>query len=189
VISVVIPTHESERLLVPTLAALVPGAVAGVVREVIVADAGSRDATATVADVAGCRFVVSPSPLGARLRAAAALARAPWLLFLLPGCVPGSAWIDEIEGFVRDCGPAAGERAAVFRPGGGGRSNIAEIIKLAAASLGLSGRREQGLLIAKDFYERLGGHATEIADPETDLLRRLGRRRITVLGCAMVQTR
>ncbi len=65
-ISVVIPTHESERLLVPTLAALVPGALAGVVREVIVADAGSRDDTAKVADVAGCRFETVPGPLGAR---------------------------------------------------------------------------------------------------------------------------
>ena len=30
-ISVVIATHESERLLVPTLAALVPGAMTGLV--------------------------------------------------------------------------------------------------------------------------------------------------------------
>ncbi len=63
-ISVVIATHESERLLVPTLAALVPGALAGVVREVIVADAGSRDDTAKVADVAGCRFMVTPGSHG-----------------------------------------------------------------------------------------------------------------------------
>ncbi|KAB2881843.1 MAG: glycosyl transferase, partial [Pseudorhodoplanes sp.] len=34
-ISVIIPTHESERLLVRTLACLVPGATAGLVREVI----------------------------------------------------------------------------------------------------------------------------------------------------------
>ena len=59
-ISVIIATNESEQLLVPTLAALVPGAMAGIVREVIVADAGSRDGTAAVADVAGCRCVVTP---------------------------------------------------------------------------------------------------------------------------------
>ena len=60
-LSAIIATHESERALVPTLAALVPGAMAGLVREVIVADGGSRDATAEVADVAGCRFMVRPS--------------------------------------------------------------------------------------------------------------------------------
>ena len=60
-LSAIIATHESERALVPTLAALVPGAIAGLVSEVVVADAGSRDATAEVADVAGCRFIASPS--------------------------------------------------------------------------------------------------------------------------------
>ena len=44
-LSVVIATENAEQRLVPTLAALVPGAMAGVVREVIVADAGSSDAT------------------------------------------------------------------------------------------------------------------------------------------------
>ena len=42
-ISVVIGTRDSEVLLASTLAALVPGAVAGLVREVIVADSGSTD--------------------------------------------------------------------------------------------------------------------------------------------------
>src|ERR1035438_4685185 len=56
-LSAIISTHESERALVPTLAALVPGATAGLLGEVIVADAGSRDATAEVADIAGCRFL------------------------------------------------------------------------------------------------------------------------------------
>ncbi len=49
-LSVIVATHESERALVPTLAALVPGATAGLLGEVVVADAGSRDATAEVAE-------------------------------------------------------------------------------------------------------------------------------------------
>src|SRR5262249_37675321 len=93
-LSVVIATQDSERVLVPTLAALVPGAVAGVVREVIVADAGSHDDTATIADGAGCRLLVSNGGRGARLKAAAATARAPWLLFLRPGVVPEATWVD-----------------------------------------------------------------------------------------------
>src|SRR4051812_18305540 len=101
-ISVVIATHESEQLLVPTLAALVPGALSGVLREVIVTDGSSSDATATVADVAGCNFVVSKDPPGARLKAAAASARSPWLLFLRPGTVPDSIWIDETSRFIQE---------------------------------------------------------------------------------------
>ena len=68
-LSVIIATHESERALVPTLAALVPGAAAGLIGEVVIADAGSRDATAEVAEIAGCRFISSSDPLGVRLNA------------------------------------------------------------------------------------------------------------------------
>ena len=70
-LSAIIATHESERTLVPTLAALVPGVTAGLLAEVVVADAGSPDATAEVADIAGCRFMTSSEPLGVRLKAAA----------------------------------------------------------------------------------------------------------------------
>ena len=66
---------------------MVAGAAAGIVREVIVADAGSRDATAAIADGAGCR--VSAERRGARLKAGAAAARAPWLLFLRPAAGSG----------------------------------------------------------------------------------------------------
>ncbi len=102
-ISVVIPTHESERLLAHTLAALVPGALDGILREVIVADAGSKDGTAKVADVAGCRFMVLPGARGARLAAAAATARADWLWFVQPGSIPGTGWIEELGRFIREC--------------------------------------------------------------------------------------
>jgi len=92
-LSVIIATLESERALVQTLAALVPGATAGLLGEVIVADAGSKDATAEVADIAGCRFVSSTDVLGARLKAAAVSTRTPWLMFLRAGTVPEPGWL------------------------------------------------------------------------------------------------
>jgi glycosyltransferase involved in cell wall biosynthesis len=52
-LTVIIPTRESERALVQTLSPLVAGATAGLIAQVIVADAGSRDATAEVAEIAG----------------------------------------------------------------------------------------------------------------------------------------
>ncbi len=117
-LSVVIATENAERVLVPTLAALVPGATAGLVREVIVADAGSSDATAMIADAAGCRIDVASAPLGHRLRQAAASARAPWLMFLRPGAVPDWTWIEETRRFIEQAElrrrPDA--RAAAFRP-------------------------------------------------------------------------
>ena len=105
-LSAIIATHESERALVPTLAALVPGATAGLLGEVIVADGGSRDATAEVADIAGCRFIASGAPLGTRLKAAAATTRTPWLMFLRAGCVPEPGWVDAAERFIAGDRPA-----------------------------------------------------------------------------------
>jgi glycosyltransferase involved in cell wall biosynthesis len=184
-ISVVIPTHESERLLAHTLAALVPGALDGVLREVIVADSGSTDGTAKVADVAGCRFLVLPGDRGARLKAAAATARADWLWFVEPGSIPGTNWIEELSGFIRQCDLTQDPHAAVFRARGGrGRSQLAEAFALIASAF--SGPKpSQGLLIPKPLYQSLGGHDAKAAHPEADLLRRLGRSRIETLDVAM----
>jgi hypothetical protein len=121
-LSVVIATHEDERGLLPTLAALVPGAAAGLVREVIVA-AGSDEATAQIADVAGCRLIkADAASRGARLKLAADAARADWLMFLLPGLIPDAAWIDEARRFVEHA-ELRGRKAplaAGFRQGAGG---------------------------------------------------------------------
>ena len=188
-ISVVIPTHESERLLAHTLAALVPGALDGVLREVIVADAGSKDGTAKVADVAGCRFLVIPGERGARLAGAAATARANWLWFVQPGCIPGSNWTEELERFVRECELSSDlQQAAVFRARPArGRSTTSEMLALIGAALGARPKPSQGLLIAKPLYQSVGGYGANAADAETDLLRRLGRRRIATLDCSMTQ--
>ena len=185
-LSVVIATENAERNLVPTLAALVPGATAGIVREVIVADAGSSDETAMIADAAGCRIEVAQAPLGHRLRQAAASARAAWLLFLRPGTVPDLTWIEETRRFIEhaELSGRVETRAATFRRTGEAdtlRSAVAEGIGLIAAALGAQPRPQQGLLIAKSLYERLGGHRGEDADPERKFLRRLGRRRIVML--------
>ena len=181
-LSAIIATHESERALVPTLAALVPGATAGLLGEVIVADAGSHDATAEVADIAGCRFMASGEPLGVRLKAAAASTRAPWLMFLRAGCVPAPDWVETAERFIEANGGT--ERAAVFRPPGVAdllRPGLAELIALLRVTLGGGPKPEQGLLIARQHYDALGGHP-DGADAEAAMLRQIGRRRLAMLA-------
>lgn len=182
-LSVVIATQDSERALLPTLAALVAGAVNGVVREVIVADAGSQDASAAIAEGAGCRVLISDAPRGARLKAATAVAHSPWLLFLQPGTVPDATWIDEVRRFVEEAElrGCAASYAAVFRAGSATfRPTLIEAITLLRAALGARPNPSQGLLIAKTLYDACGGHR-ELDEPERDLLRRLGRRRLVLL--------
>jgi len=185
VLSVIIATHESQGPLLRTLAILIPGAVAGIVREVIVADAGSNDATAAVADLAGCQLLVSSAARGARLKAAAASARAPWLLFLQPGTVLDATWIDDAARFIAEenARSAGDSRAAVLRPrsGAAGRhSPLREALSLLWAAVDGRARSQHGLLIAKRLYDSLGGHQPH-ANPEADLRRRLGWRRIIIL--------
>jgi glycosyltransferase involved in cell wall biosynthesis len=169
-LSVIIPTHESERALVPTLAALVPGATAGIIRDVIVADGGSRDDTGKVADIAGCRFVVSAEPLGARLRAAAAQGRGTWLMFIHPGTVPETGWVDELAGLIE----TGSQTAAVFRaPAGDLRAVLRRLLRMRPAA-------ERGLVLPKSLYDETGGLRADAADPEADLIGRVGRRIITL---------
>jgi glycosyltransferase involved in cell wall biosynthesis len=183
-LSAIIASHESERTLVPTLAALVPGATAGMLGEVVVADGGSCDATAEVADMAGCRFLTSADPLGNRLKAAAAATRSPWVLFLRAGCVPEPGWIEAADRFMEATDQLDGaRRAAVFRPPGANdllHPRRSELVALLGVIFGGGAKPEQGLLIARRFYDELGGHA-DGADAEAALLRTIGRRRIVML--------
>ncbi len=184
-LSVIVPTNESERILVRTLACLVPGATAGLIREAILADAGSKDETAEVGDVAGCRFMSLPGPLGRRLDAAAQAARSEWLLFVPPGAVIEAGWVAEVQQFI-DRAPSG--IAAIFgaaaRPHGQDSMLSAMVALWHARRSSLSPGR--GLLIGKTFLQELGGFG-EGPDPEAELLRRIGKRRLATLRSGILK--
>lgn len=166
----------------PTLAALVSGATEGLISEVLLADGGSHDGTAAVADVTGCNVLRIEGPLGARLKAAAAAARAPWLLFLRTGAALDPPWIGEARRFIELTGRS--ERAAAFRRGASASSPWREALAQAMLAMRGTPHADQGLLISRRFYDALGGHRADAADPESDLIRRIGRRRIARLAAA-----
>jgi glycosyltransferase involved in cell wall biosynthesis len=191
VISVIIGTQNSERALLPTLTNLVAGAAAGVVREVIVADAGSSDGTSDVADVAGCELIVSHAPLAARLKQAVGRARAAWLLFLRAGIVLDAGWTEEVMRFIEqsELAGSAGLSAAVFRRGARAtavRSALTEALSIIRATLAAP-TAEQGLLISKRLYDQLGGHRNDVRDTEAELTRRVGRSRTAMLRSSAVK--
>jgi hypothetical protein len=191
-LTAIIATHESERLLVPTLAALVPLAATGFLTSVVVADGASHDGTAEIAELAGCRFMSSVQPLGSRLKSAAASTRSPWLMFLRAGVIPQVGWIDAAEHFIQKTEMRRGAAyAAVFRspsPSDYIRPSLAEIASLLRAVMGGYPGAEQGLLIARRFYDAIGGHSDR-ADAERALFKRLGRRRLAVLATTVTVVR
>ncbi|MGV3634130.1 MAG: glycosyltransferase [Pseudorhodoplanes sp.] len=186
-LSVIIPTRESERILVRTLACLVPGATAGLIREVILADGGSTDETAEVGDVAGCRFLSLPGPLRRRLDKAAEAARSDWLMFVPAGAVIESGWVADVQQFIERA-PAgiAASFGAAARPHGQDSLLGAMIALWRARRTSLSSGR--GLLISKTFFRELGGYGDR-PDTEADLLRRIGKRRLATLRTNVIPDR
>jgi glycosyltransferase involved in cell wall biosynthesis len=185
VITAILPTLDAERTIVPTLAALVAGAADGILRQVIIADAGSRDTTLELVDQAGCDAVSAASRVAA-ISDAARQAKGSWLLFLLPGTVLEEGWVREVKHFVEqtEIRGLTLDRSAVFRHGTdqfSERTAIVEALSALREAMRSRPRPEQGLLISQRLYRDLGGHRPTVRDADRDLLARLGRRRIVRL--------
>lgn len=90
-LTVLMECRDQESELAQTLSVLVAGAVEGLISDVIILDNGSSDASARVADAAGCRF-----HNGWNLPDVLQSVRGEWLLLIEPGARPQIGWIDEI---------------------------------------------------------------------------------------------
>ncbi len=194
-ISVIIPTKNSETELVHALSALVPAAAEGIVREVIVIDGGSVDNTDKVADAAGCVWATRSGALRSECQTyGASLARrGDWLLFLRPETLLESGWHHEAQAFI--------ERAARARHG----TRTAASFRLRYEAFGLSARvsetiaalrsqllgmpyGNQGLLISRQFYQNLEGHRPLPEMEDLDIAKRIGRGRMVFLRAAAVSS-
>src|ERR1700704_3612310 len=186
-LSVIIPTDGVEQPAVATLAALVPGAAAGVVREVLLVDRAGTGVIERVADVAGCRFLRFEGSHAAALAARPRQARSPWLMFLHAGAVLDSGWIEETTQFIQGVASSGRPRAGIFRyarspyADTGFREGLKFVARLIAGP-----SADQGLLIARDHYDRLGGYRPDTRRSEARLLRQLGRPSRTMLRSRVV---
>ncbi len=184
-ISVIIPTLNAERELGQTLAALIPATVDGLVREVIIADGGSTDGTLAIADAVGAAIVSAETGRGTQLRAGAERARFPWLLFLHADTVLEPGWHEEAGAFIDAV--ETGRRslaAAAFRfalDDVGVRPRLLEAGVGARCALLRLAYGDQGLLVPARLYREIGGYRPMPLMEDVDLVRRLGRRRITLL--------
>ncbi|HVW74714.1 MAG TPA: glycosyltransferase [Rhizomicrobium sp.] len=182
-ISVIVPTDNAERLLPRCFDSLIAGAVRGVVREVIISDAGSTDATLLIADGAGAHILHSRKNRGAQMAQAARVAKSDWLLFLHPQTALETGWDVEAESFISQS-VMEQPRAAVFRfalEDFGGEARRAEAKANLRAALFALPYGDQGLLIPKRLYQKVGGYRALADMEDADLVRRIGRRRLVGL--------
>lgn len=181
-ISVVIPTWNAEARLAACLAALAPGAIAGLIKEVIVVDAGSADRTAAIAEAAGARLIVSEKGRGGQLAVGAGAARGDLLLFLHADTVLEEGWEEEAR-VAMDGDADAAVFTLAFDADKAGAALVAwgamVRTRIFAAPYG-----DQGLLIRKSVYDALGGHHPLPLMEDVDLMRRfvkaVGRKRLRI---------
>lgn len=185
-ISVVIPTLNAADHLPRALAAL---AHSPIVREIVVSDGGSHDATVAIAEAAGAVVVTAERGRGQQLAAGADTARGPWLLFLHADCRLSPGWEGAVAAFF--AGPEAATRAGYFGFALDDRSPAARRLERLVAwrsrVLGLP-YGDQGLLIARSLYDAVGGFAALPLMEDVDLARRLGRHRLSPIAAPILSS-
>ncbi|MFU1478089.1 TIGR04283 family arsenosugar biosynthesis glycosyltransferase [Roseovarius sp. C7] len=171
-LSVIIPTLEAGAVLPACAAALFEGVEAGLIRELLISDGGSSDATAQIAEEIGAELVTGPASRGGQLRRGAAAARGDWLLILHADTRLSAGWT-----------VAVAEAMASGRPGyfrlrfdarGLAPRLVAGWANLRARVFGLP-YGDQGLLIPRQTYEAAGGYPDIPLMEDVALVRKLPR--------------
>ncbi len=179
-LSVVVPTLNEEHVLAATLQrARQPG-----VRELIVADGGSTDATRAVAAQFADVVLSAPRGRAAQMNAGAERASGDILLFLHADTLLPDGFAPLVI-------------AACTRPGViGGRFDVdlqpsSPLIKLTAVLMNWRSRLthittgDQAMFIARDAFARLGGYARIPLMEDIDLSRRM--KRVGRIACLRQQ--
>lgn len=169
-ISVVIPTLNAGKELPGCLAALIEGLEAGLIRELIVTDGGSTDATLRLAAEVGAHVVTGPASRGGQLQRGCAQADGDWLMVLHAGSWLAPGWTGRAE--VALATPAAYWGTLRFREKGPGSWLAAQWVNFRSKALSRP-VGYQGLLLPYPLYETVGGYPDQPNDVDAVLTRRL----------------
>jgi len=173
-VTVVIPTLDAASVLAATIDALDGRA------EVVVSDGGSTDGTPEIARRLGAVVVTGPRGRGQQIAAGVAAARSPWLLLLHADTRLAPGWAAAAAEHMR----MGADRAGYFRFALDSADPRARRLERAVAwrcrVLGLP-YGDQGLLIAREALDAVGGVRPLPLMEDVDLVRRLGRRRLAAL--------
>ena len=181
-LSIIIPALNAEETLTATLAA-----INGTETEIIVADGGSEDETVPTAEKAGARLIKSAPGRGGQLAAGAAAANGDWFLFLHADTALSADWEKAVKDFI--AGPENRRRAGVFHfhldDAAPAARRIERLVAWRTRVLGLA-YGDQGLLLSRDFYFHLGGFRNLVLMEDVEIVRRIGKKRISLLAADAV---
>lgn len=175
-ISIIIPTLNAGEQLPATLQALIEGLHTGLIRELIVTDGGSTDATLQIADEAGARIVTGAPSRGGQLRRGCATATGEWLLVLHADTVLQDGWCDVVAAHLATGKPAAFRLA--FGASGFWPAWVSGWANLRSRVFGLP-YGDQGVLVPRRTYLSAGGYPDQPLMEDVALARALPR--ITLL--------
>lgn len=177
-LSIVIPVLNAAHTLPACLAAFSRWPSV----EILISDGGSTDQSTAVSLQNNGRVVAGPPGRGVQLARGASVAGGDWLLFLHADTVLDRNGARAVETFMAD--PSNATRAGYFRFALDDADPRARRIERLAVwrcrALGLP-YGDQGLLIARAFYESLGGYRALPLMEDVDLVRRIGRARLRML--------
>jgi rSAM/selenodomain-associated transferase 2 len=188
-VSAIIPTLNAADSIARTLAALEP-LRPDPIAELVVVDGGSSDETVARAHAAGAIVVVSGRGRGRQLAAGAGRAGGRWFLFLHADTELDRAGLAALRRFVAtDNGRMAATFELAFASDRAEARRVERIAAWRHRVLGLP-YGDQGLLVRRDLYERVGGFRDLPLMEDVDLVLRLGRNRLTTLeGRALTSAR
>lgn len=184
VISVVIPTLNAAGDLPGCLTALMEGVEADLIRDLVISDGGSSDATLAIAEEAGANVVTGPPSRGGQLRRGCASAQGDWLLVLHADTVLDTGWAGAVAAHL--AAPRAGP--ACFRLAFAARGLmpvwVAGWANLRTRALRLP-YGDQGVLLSRDAYIAAGGYPDQPLMEDVALARAL-KTRFTLLPARAV---
>lgn len=159
-LSVVIPTLNAGGALAVSLPPLMEGLQAGVIRELIISDAGSNDETVQIAEEVGAVVVTGAPSRGGQLRRGAAAAAGDWLLFLHADTELPAGWADAVLDHIEAHPEAAAYFRLKFLETGLGARWVAGWANLRAKWFDLP-YGDQALLLPRALYDLVGGFADQ----------------------------
>lgn len=176
-ISVIVPTLDAEGALAACFGALMEGLEAGLIRELVVSDGGSSDATGAVAQAWGAEVVHGPASRGGQLKRGVAAAQGEWLLILHADTVLAKGWTTAVSGQL-----AQKDRAAWFPLAFDQRGMAAALVSGWANLRSRAGLPygDQGLLIHRKLYDAVGGYPDQPLMEDVAIAKAL-RGRLTML--------